>query len=175
MNATTTASVNALACGNAVPDGKCSRNPQVGHFTLEKVCRLCRKYRRGAAVVEFAFVAPLFFTLVFGMIEFGRVVMVQQLLTNATREGARVGVLSDATESEVKTRVVNYLAGGKVTITATNVTVAYAEDASLPGSGESVTVSVSVPFNQVSWLPSPMFLSGYTLTSSSGMRRESVD
>jgi Flp pilus assembly protein TadG len=33
--------------------------------------------RQGAAVVEFALVAPLFFLLVFGIIEFGRLIMVQ--------------------------------------------------------------------------------------------------
>ena len=35
-----------------------------------------RKNRRGAAVVEFAMVVPVFVLLVFGMIEFGRAVMV---------------------------------------------------------------------------------------------------
>jgi Flp pilus assembly protein TadG len=144
-------------------------------FTLERLCRMCRKNRRGAAAVEFAVVAPLFFTLVFGMIEFGRVVMVQQLLTNATREGARVGVLTDSTSTDVKNKVVSYLSSGKITIATSNVTVSYASDPSLPDSGEAVTVSVTVPFSQVSWLPSPIFLSGYSLTASSTMRRESVD
>ena len=144
-------------------------------FTLEKLCRTCRKYRRGAAAVEFAIVAPLFVTLVFGMIEFGRVVMVQQLLTNATREGARVGVLSDSTSTDAKNKVVSYLASGKITIATSAVTATYASDPSLTDSGEAVTVSVSVHFSQVSWLPSPIFLSGYTLSASSTMRRESVD
>jgi Flp pilus assembly protein TadG len=144
-------------------------------FVLEKLCRSCRKNRRGAAVVEFAVVAPIFFLLIFGMIEFGRVVMVQQLLTNASREGARLGVLNDATTSQVQSRVVNYLAGAQITISTTDVDVDYAADTSSPDGGESVTVTVSVPFNQVSWLPSPMFLSGYMLSASSGMRRETVD
>jgi Flp pilus assembly protein TadG len=144
-------------------------------FVLEKLCRSCRKNRRGAAVVEFAIVAPIFFLLIFGMIEFGRVVMVQQLLTNASREGARLGVLNDATSAQVKTKVVNYLAGANITITSSDVNVVYATDTSSPGGGESVTVTVSVPFNQVSWLPSPMFLKNKTLSASSGMRRESVD
>ena len=58
-----------------------------------------RKTRRAAAVVEFAVVAPVLFLLVFGMIEFGRMVMVQQVLTNASREGARVGILDGSTTS----------------------------------------------------------------------------
>ncbi len=48
-----------------------------------------RTQRLGAAAVEFAIVAPLFFMLVFGCIEFGRALMVQQILTNASRVGAR--------------------------------------------------------------------------------------
>ena len=40
--------------------------------------------------------------------------------------------------------------------------------------GDPVTVTVSVGFNQVSWLPSPIFLSGRNLTASTVMRRESV-
>lgn len=119
-------------------------------------------------MVEFAFVAPLFMMLVFGMIEFGRVVMVQQLLTNASREGARLGVLSDSTDAEVKSKVVSYLASSSVTIANDNVTVSY------PDSGEAVAVTVAVSFNQVSWLPTPMFLSGQTLTATSTMRRETV-
>ena len=43
--------------------------------------------RRGVATVEFAIVAPLFFLLVLGCIEFGRALMVQQMLTNASRVG----------------------------------------------------------------------------------------
>ena len=50
-----------------------------------------RKNRLAAAAVEFAVVAPVFLLLVFGMIEYGRMVMVYQILTNASREGARVG------------------------------------------------------------------------------------
>ena len=35
--------------------------------------------------------------MVFGMIEFGRAIMVQQVLTNASREGARVAILDSPT------------------------------------------------------------------------------
>ncbi len=46
--------------------------------------------------MEFAVVAPLFLVFVFGMIEYGRMVMVQQVITNASREGARRAVLDGA-------------------------------------------------------------------------------
>jgi Flp pilus assembly protein TadG len=50
----------------------------------------------GATAVEFALVAVLFFTLVFGILAFGWFLWTQQALTAAAREGARYGI---ATES----------------------------------------------------------------------------
>ncbi len=47
----------------------------------------------GQSMVEFAFVLPLFLTLVFGIIELGRVWAAKQALTIAAREGARILVL----------------------------------------------------------------------------------
>lgn len=138
---------------------------------LEKACRLCRKYRRGAAVVEFALIAPLLFLLVFGMIEYGRMVMVQQILTNASREGARMGVLDGTTTADVTTSVDNYLLGASVHNATVTVTP---NPPSSAGFGEPVTVTVSIPFNQVSWLPAPLFLNGTTLSSQTVMRRESA-
>ena len=140
---------------------------------LVKPCGLFRKQRRGAAAVEFAIVAPVFFLLVFGMIEYGRMVMVQQIITNSAREGTRQAVLDGATTSKVKTTVINAMAGGNITITTSNVTVS-PDPPSNAAFGDPVTVTVSVPFNQVSWLPSPMYLGGKTMTASTVMRRETV-
>ena len=140
-------------------------------FKVEKLCRLCRKKRLGAAVVEFAVVAPLFFLLVLGMIEFGRMLMVQQILTNASREGARRAVLDKATTAEITTTVQNYLSNSG--IEGATVTVS-PNPPSSAGYGEPVVVTVSVPFSEVSWLPTPIFLGGRVLTSTTAMRRETV-
>ncbi len=141
------------------------------HFLLEKVRRLCRRNRRGAAAVEFAVVAPLFFLMVFGMIEFGRMIMVQQVITNASREGARMGVLDGATAASVQSAIQTYVQGASVQ--GAQVTV-NPDPPSSAGYGEPVTITVSVNFNQVSWLPSPMFLGGQTLSATTVMRRETV-
>ena len=141
---------------------------------MRKPCRLSRVKRLGAAAVEFAFVAPLFFLLVFGMIEFGRMVMIQQVITNASREGARKAVLDGASSSNVKSSVVTYMANGGVTIATSNVTIS-PTDPSTATAGTPITVTVTVPFSQVSWLPSPMFLGSRQMTASCVMRREAVD
>ncbi|MFN0016646.1 MAG: TadE/TadG family type IV pilus assembly protein [Pirellulaceae bacterium] len=139
-----------------------------------KPCRPARRKRLGAAAVEFALVAPLFFLLVFGMIEFGRMVMVQQVITNASREGARKAVLDGASSSNVKSSVVTYMSNGGVTITTSNVTIS-PTDPTTAAAGDPVTVTVSLPFSQVSWLPSPMFLGSRQMTASTVMRREAVN
>jgi Flp pilus assembly protein TadG len=141
---------------------------------LEKTCRRCRRQRQGAAVVEFAIIAPLFFMLVFGMIEFGRAIMVKQILTNASREGARVAVLDSTTPtaSQVTNLVTTYLSNAG--ISGATVTMDPTEPTSA-GYGAPVTVTVQIPFNRVSWLPAPWFLTGSTnLRASTVMRRETV-
>jgi hypothetical protein len=51
---------------------------------------------KGQALVEFAFVAPLFFLLLFGIIEAGRFIFYYEVLNNATREGARYAIVNGA-------------------------------------------------------------------------------
>ena len=147
--------------------------PILGNF--ENPFRLCRKRRRGAAVVEFAFVAPIFILLVFGMIEFGRMVMVQQVITNASREGARVSVLDGSTVSDVETVVTDYLTAAAVTADSSygggdGITVS--PDPDTASLGDPITVTIQVDFSDVSWIPSPMYLGGTKLRAASVMRRE---
>nr|WP_305907145.1 TadE family protein [Methylomarinum sp. Ch1-1]MDP4519872.1 pilus assembly protein [Methylomarinum sp. Ch1-1] len=52
-----------------------------------------RKLQRGASMVEFALIALVFFTLIFGIIEFARVMFVYNTLVEATRRGARVAAV----------------------------------------------------------------------------------
>jgi Flp pilus assembly protein TadG len=48
----------------------------------------------GSAVVEFAFVGVLLFTLVFGIISFGLILSFKQDMTRAAAEGARAGAVA---------------------------------------------------------------------------------
>jgi Flp pilus assembly protein TadG len=120
-------------------------------------------------VVELAITAPVLFLMVFGMIDVGRAVMVQNLLTNAARDGVRSAVLDGATASEIEARVVNYLADSSVSGATATVTPNPLTAADL---GDPVTVTASVPFNSVSWLPSSMYFQGATLQATVVMRRE---
>lgn len=55
--------------------------------------RLGDRRRRGQALVEFALVAPLFFLLLFAVIEAARFTFYYETLNNATREGARYAIV----------------------------------------------------------------------------------
>lgn len=50
-------------------------------------------HRSGQALVEFVLVAPLFFLLIFAIIDFGRYVYYVQILNNAAREGTRYAIV----------------------------------------------------------------------------------
>jgi Flp pilus assembly protein TadG len=129
-----------------------------------------RPKRQGAAVVEFAVLAPLLFLLVFGMLEYGRLIMVQQIITNASREGCRQAVLEGATSTGVETSVQSYLTGSSIS----NATVTVSPDPAVAGPGDPMTVTVDVNFDDVSWLPTSMYLGGRVLSASSTMRRETA-
>ena len=139
---------------------------------VEKPYRLCRKHRRGAALVEFAIVFPILIVLFLAMIEFGRLIMVQQILTNASREGARMAVMDGVTASEVTALMDQYCESAG--IAGVDVTIDPADPGSA-GSGEPVTVTASVLFDQVTWLPTPMFLGGDRRSASAVMRRETTE
>jgi Flp pilus assembly protein TadG len=129
------------------------------------VCR--NNNRRGAAVVEFAVVAPLLLLLVLGTIEYGRFVMVQQILTNAVREGARQASLDSATQAEVIQVVANYCTDAGIPVDDTTVN----PDPTAVAPGAPITVTVQTAFDQVSWFPTPIYLVGATVSATSTMRR----
>ena len=123
--------------------------------------------------MEFAVVAPVFFLLIFGMIEYGRMMMVQQMITNASREGARRAVVDGTSASDVRQTVKDYLQSGNISVEASEIQVNPSPSAA--NFGDPVTVSIQVPYDRVSWLPAPRFLAGKSMSASSVMRRESVD
>ncbi len=126
--------------------------------------------RRAAALLEFAVVVPVLILLVFGMLEFSRLMMVEQVITNAAREGARKAVLPGSTSDDVNTVVTNYLTSSGISGAGTPTV---SPDPGTAGAGDAITVTVSVPFNNVSWLPVPMFLGGTTLSATVVMCKES--
>jgi len=135
-------------------------------------CLESMRGRAGASVVEFAIVVPVFFAFIIGIIEVGRGMMVNHLLLNAAREGCRTGVLSGKTTSDITGRVSSVLSTQGVSGITTTVTVnSQSVDASTAVSNDEISVTVSVPVANVTWVPGMHFLSG-TLRGKYSLRRE---
>jgi Flp pilus assembly protein TadG len=134
--------------------------------------RTTKKLRRcGAAATEFAIVAPVFFMMVIGFIEIGRALMVQQVLINASRVGARMASTTGSTTAGVQSAVQDYT----TSVAVPSVTVAVSPNPSSATAGTVITVTTSVGFDSVSWMSSPWFMGGKTLTASSKMRKEGFE
>jgi Flp pilus assembly protein TadG len=116
--------------------------------------RKIRTTRSGVAAVEFALVAPIFFLLVFGLIEFGRMMMVQQALTNAAREGTRVAILATTKDgAAVEARMRDYLESVLANAASGDVRMTVPGNLGTVTSGATLTVSVEVDYMDVSWVP----------------------
>ncbi len=99
-----------------------------------------RRYRRGAAVVEFALCVPILLTTMFAIIEFCRVLQIQHAVRQAAFEGARAGLTLDSTASSAQAAATNALAA----VGITNATISISPS---PLTYTSKTVSVSVVVN----------------------------
>ncbi len=102
--------------------------------------------RKATTMVEFAFIAVVFFMFLFGVLEYGRLVMTLQLMNNAAREGARAAVVgqSTLTTAQVDSIVTNYLAGQSVQLSGMTVQV-YEVD---PSTGNNVGTWTNAGFGQ---------------------------
>jgi Flp pilus assembly protein TadG len=65
-------------------------SPAVSTAAVSKILRRFRRNRRGSAAVEFALVAPVFFALLFAIIETAIVFFAGQVLETVTQDSARM-------------------------------------------------------------------------------------
>jgi Flp pilus assembly protein TadG len=81
------------------------------------------KSQRGVAAVEFALVSAIFFTMLLGVVEMGRLLWTWNAATEATRLGARIAIVCDPYTSE--SMIVAHMRTRLATLTAANVTITY--------------------------------------------------
>lgn len=122
--------------------------------------------RTGAVLVEFAIVAPMFFVLILGAFEFGRLNVIRHTADNAAYEAARHAIVPGATSAEAvaeANRILNIVGtrGARISV---NPTV-------LGPDVNTVTVTVEVPMAPNGWIV-PRFTSASTMRSVATMRTE---
>jgi len=106
----------------------------------------CKDKQRGATLVEFSIAATVFLTVIFAVLEFGRVLWTHNALTDAARQGARYAVMHKASDVASVKNVVVYgdPAGGTnpvvENLSSSNVQVNYS-NFGLDGGTVQVTIT----------------------------------
>ena len=122
-----------------------------------------RGARRGAAVVEMAIVLPIFVLLVIGAIDVGRAISVRHKLVQAARAACRLHAIKDEVVPQDVEDMINTVMGD-ANLSGFSYTLDPPTASSLAHL-QPVTVTVSIPYDDVSWLPTSWFLAGKTLSA----------
>ena len=127
-----------------------------------------RRTQRGASAVEFALILPILILLFFGIVDFGLLIYDKQVITNASREAARAGIVQKVPRPGVSdiTAVVDAYAKDRLVTFGSNKNVA----TSVPSGpcaafGQDLVVSVSYNYGF-------LFVTTVNLTSQTIMKCE---
>jgi Flp pilus assembly protein TadG len=99
----------------------------------------------GQAIVEFAFALPIFLMVVFGTVDFGRVIFTYAELVNGVREGARYGKVHCSETDAIKSVVIDRAPG--LGLTPADVTVGNVGGCAPPAG--KLTVGATTTFTTV--------------------------
>jgi Flp pilus assembly protein TadG len=115
-----------------------------------------REPRRGAAVVEFAMIAPLLVFVILGIFEISRGFIVKQTLSDAARKACRTGILPGTSTTTIQNEVNEILTDNGLTPSDATITVAVngssTTDASSAQQGDKISVKVAIPVAKTFWL-----------------------
>ena len=160
---------------------------------LEAIMKIKRQTlgQSGVSALEFAIVLPVLLLLLFGIVEFGVLFYDKAMITNASREGARLGIVYTGpdgcvgaacytSEPEITTRVNEYLGisdGSSSLLISFDSNSSIGTSVSLPDGSASTGLRRSVVVTyDYGWLLLPNFvvaLTGpITLSATSEMRFE---
>jgi Flp pilus assembly protein TadG len=136
-----------------------------------------RRVRRlGAAVVEFAILAPFLFFLMVGMFELARGIMIKQMLNDAARKACRTGVEPNKTNTDITNEINNILQDNGFSSGIATITILVGAEGTAPVGGTAadastarpgldfVSVKVGIPVSSISWCGT-FFLPGSTVES----------
>jgi len=102
---------------------------------------------RGVAAVELAICLPILMLLIFGSIEFELLFYNKQVITNASREGARAGIVEGTVNADIIQIVENYCNGKLINLNGANGLQANAVTVSGPDGDDDLTVNVIYDYN----------------------------
>lgn len=113
------------------------------------------EHRTGAALVEFAFVAPLLLVFFYAMVELTRVMLLQHSVDTAAYEGARAAMVPGATSADAIDSANQLLKAANLKNAIITVDPAVLEE-----STSLITVRVQLPIASNCWITPFWFKSG---------------
>lgn len=117
--------------------------------------------QRGTSAVEFAIVLPLLVVFIFGIIEFGLLFYNKAMVTNASREAARTGIVyrdPPVTVVEMQSVVDSYCAGRLVSFGSGSSPTTTVPSGQCANHGDDLVVSVTYKYD---FLLIPDFLAAF--------------
>lgn len=108
-------------------------SPAVSMAAVKKALRRFRRNRRGSAAVEFALVAPIFFALLFAIIETAFVFFAGQVLETVTQDSARMIMTGQAQNAGYSQAQFKTYVCGKIGVLFDCVNGIYVDVKSYPG------------------------------------------
>lgn len=126
--------------------------------------------RQGATAVEFAITFPIVLTVFFGMLVITQAFTLRDSVEYAAYEGARRGLLLNATADDCKQAVDEFtkamrIKGARTTVTPSN----------LSNSTQEITVKVEVPLNKNAWAVASFLPRNWMLSSEIKLTRGTTD
>ena len=138
------------------------------------------KGQKGASAIEFAIVLPVLVLLLVGTMEFSVLLYDKAVITNASREGARAGIVfyhpnGKISVAEIQAIVNNYCAGHMITFGTAQVPNIFVSEAGSGSASDPFTRTVRVTYHY-DFLVIPNFISnlagGIDLAGQTVMRME---
>jgi Flp pilus assembly protein TadG len=123
--------------------------------------------RRGAAVAEFAILAPIFVGLLLGAFELSRGMWAKEILSDAARRACRTGAQPGTSNATIINDVNNILTDNKIDATKATITILVndqAVDASTAQQNDKISVKVAIPVSATKTVTA-MFLSSTSIES----------
>lgn len=120
-----------------------------------------RKDQTGASAVEFAIILPLLVVFVFGIVEFGLIFYNKAMLTNASREAARTGIVyrdPSVPIAEIQGVVANYCNSMLVTFGGSTNPTTTVPSGVCANHGDELVVNVAYQYD---FLLIPDFLAAF--------------
>jgi Flp pilus assembly protein TadG len=136
---------------------------------------------KAQSLTEFALVVPLFFLLLFGILDFGRLFNVQITLQNALREAGRYAVTGQSLPGYTRVESIRQKAqqASGMTLTPTDILVTFTPEGGgtatdgAGGPGDTVTISLSYNLTLMTPIIAKFFPStGYRFTVSTTFKNE---